>query len=105
MKKSSLFCFVCHAAISQTTAFHATLLVSLESKVVCFVCHAEISQTTAFHATLFVSLQSKVVCFALFVMLRSPKPPHFMLHSWYLWKALHKYGVHQLRSRLFGAMV
>jgi hypothetical protein len=31
MKEGSLFCFVCHAEISQTTVLHATLLVSLES--------------------------------------------------------------------------
>jgi hypothetical protein len=31
MKRGSLFCFVCHVEISQTTALHAMLLVSLES--------------------------------------------------------------------------
>jgi hypothetical protein len=31
MKEGSLFCFVCHAEISQTMVLHATLLVSLES--------------------------------------------------------------------------
>jgi hypothetical protein len=29
--KGSLFCFVCHVEISQTTTFHAMLIVSLES--------------------------------------------------------------------------
>jgi len=31
MKQGSLFCFVCHMEISQTTMFHDMLLVSLES--------------------------------------------------------------------------
>jgi hypothetical protein len=32
MKQCSLFCFVCQAEISQTTALHVTLLVSLEKQ-------------------------------------------------------------------------
>jgi hypothetical protein len=32
MKQGSLFCFVCQAEISQTTALHVTLLVSLEKQ-------------------------------------------------------------------------
>jgi hypothetical protein len=31
MKQGNLFCFVCHVEISQTTTFHVTLLISLES--------------------------------------------------------------------------
>jgi hypothetical protein len=30
--------------------------------------------------------EANVVCFVLFLMLRSTKPQHFMVHSWYLWK-------------------
>jgi len=33
-------------------------------------------------------LRSKVVCFVLFVMLKSPKPLHFVACSCCLWKAL-----------------
>jgi hypothetical protein len=38
-----------------------------------------------------------------FVTLISPKPWHFMLCSWNLWKALNEWGAHQLGLRLFGA--
>jgi hypothetical protein len=33
MKQGNLFCFVCHIEISQTTALHAMLLMSLESSL------------------------------------------------------------------------
>ncbi len=42
-------------------------------------------------------LWSKVICFASFWMMRPPIPPHFMLHSWYLRKALVGVYWHGLR--------
>jgi hypothetical protein len=39
MKEGSLFCFVCHAEISQTMVLHATLLVSLESSLMSIGVH------------------------------------------------------------------
>jgi hypothetical protein len=46
--------------------------------------------------------QDSLFCFG---RLRSPKPWCFMLHPWYLWKALDEWGVHRFGLRLFGAMM